>query len=73
MSSPTVCVRPDIRLRAIWLGVKPSSLAVSTTLARVPAPTSGRPLSALDAVARETPAVVATSASVTARGWAGGW
>src|SRR3954451_3020133 len=65
VSSPTVRVLPEIRLRASTLGWKDSSSAACSTRSRVPGATSSRWLSALEAVATETPARLATSVSVT--------
>ena len=67
MSRPTVPVRPATNPRAIAFGVKDSSSAARSTRRRVASATSSRPLSALDAVAIETWARLATSPSVTAR------
>jgi hypothetical protein len=65
VSSPTVRVLPEIRLRASTLGWKDNSSAACRTRCRVAGATSSRSLSALDAVATETPASLATSVSVT--------
>ena len=64
VSSPTVRVRPEISARASALGWNASLSAAARTRLRVAGATSPRPLSAFDAVATETPAKVATSASV---------
>ena len=67
VSSPTVPVRPASSPRAIAFGVNDSASAASVTRARVAGATSPRPLSALDAVAIDTPARRATSLSVVVR------
>ena len=64
VSRPTVRLRPEMRPRARPLGWKDSSSAARSTRRRVSGATSSRALSALDAVATETPARLATSASV---------
>src|SRR3954447_4691611 len=55
------------RERASWLGSKASARATAHTRSRVSGLTFGFPVIARDAVARETPAAVATSASVGRR------
>ncbi len=61
---PTAIVDPRRSERARWLGSNASRRAAAHTRARVGSDTFGLAASARDAVARETPAVAATSASV---------
>src|ERR1041385_321116 len=68
VSRPTVNVRPRIRLRARWLGRKPSCWAAAWTRSRVSSRSWPRPLSAFDAVPTDTPASRATSWMVTRNG-----
>ena len=58
-------VLPEIRPRASTLGWNESSSAACCTRRRVAGATSSRALSALEAVATETPASLATSVRVT--------
>lgn len=67
VSSPTVRVGPACRLRATGLGRKDNCSAASMTRCRVSSRTWLRPLSALEAVAGETPASRATSLRVAGR------
>jgi hypothetical protein len=67
VSSPTVPVRPASSPRASVFGENDSCSAASSTRWRVSVRTWSRPLSALDAVATDTPASFATSASVVGR------
>ncbi len=64
VSSPTVRVCPDSSPLARAFGWKESSAAAASTRSRVAARTSWRPLSALEAVAIDTPASEATSLMV---------
>ncbi len=59
-----VFVDARFRARANGFGVNESAAAAARTASRERALTCARPLSALDAVATETPAARATSASV---------
>ena len=61
---PTAMVEPRRSERASWLGAKLSRSAAAQTRARVASDTCGLSPSARDAVARDTPAATATSASV---------
>ncbi|MNW53026.1 hypothetical protein D3C74_305670 [compost metagenome] len=67
VSRPTVPVRPASSPRASALGWNDKRSAASMTRVLVSALTWSRPLSALEAVATETPASRATSVSVTER------
>ncbi len=60
-----VLVDARFRARANGFGVKDRAAAAASTASRERALTCARPLSAFDAVATETPAARATSASVT--------
>ena len=61
MTSPIVFVLFDFKLRAIMLGVYPSSCAAASTLSAVSGETVLRLEYVLDTVATETPASFATS------------
>src|SRR5665648_169404 len=65
--SPMVLVRPDARLAADGEATYPSSAAKARTRARVAAFTFGRPRSARDTVAVETPAPMAPGIDDVAR------
>ncbi len=71
MSSPTVPVWPASIAWASVFGVNEIRSAASTTRRRVSGCTWSRPLSALEAVATETPASWATSRRVALRGRGG--
>jgi hypothetical protein len=60
-----VSERPRARLRAVRLGTYPSSAATARTRSRVLASTLPLPLSEWETVVMETPAALATSATVT--------
>ena len=60
ITTPTDSLRPAARLRAARFGTYPSSAAVRSTARRASSLTEGLPLNTLDAVARDTPAALAT-------------
>ena len=66
-TSPIALARDRPRERAAMLGAQPSSPAAARTFARVCSDTPGRPLSAYDTAASDTPAWVATCRIVTRR------